>query len=431
MTPSALSSGTISALLWLAQHEDVNGSYGAYAETYTAAAASAFYLTSPSSTYGNLALSWLAKNLNSSPSWYWGTEADYPGAILYSLATSSHISHLNLTFIKNSLLQFQLPSGGFFGYYDLTLGPVASSVDTDMALLGLINSNLLPASNQTNAVDYLHSLQNSDGSFNLTSTTPFNSVDSLGPDPVSMTALTVLALHAAGYSRDDPYVSSGLAYLNTQSAFNFGGHEYGASLVTLAFEAYGESGNAIVASEYVLSKQNADGGFNDTSRSPSSNALDTGWAVAALHTGFMEESKVAPLNSAPIASFVFGPSSITIGTSVQFNASSSHDTDGDQLSYLWTFGDGTIGSGVSPRHTYTQSGNYTVTLTVTDSGTNPADLSTTRSQNLSIQPSNLQNTSKLPVGFGIARAIILLVAAIAIIIGIGVYIVLQRNKRPN
>ena len=49
-----------------------------------------------------------------------------------------------------------------------------------------------------------------------------------------------------------------------------------------------------------------------------------------------------------------------------FNGSASTDSDGSVVGYAWNFGDGSTGSGVSPSHTYGGTGNYTVTLTVTD-----------------------------------------------------------------
>lgn len=61
------------------------------------------------------------------------------------------------------------------------------------------------------------------------------------------------------------------------------------------------------------------------------------------------------------ANFVFSPTNPHTDDIVYFNASSSTLTDG---TYTWDFGDGTIGSGVAPTHSFSQERILTVTLTV-------------------------------------------------------------------
>lgn len=75
---------------------------------------------------------------------------------------------------------------------------------------------------------------------------------------------------------------------------------------------------------------------------------------------------VAP-NSRPVAAFSTTVSSGMVPLSVEFDGSRSSDADSTISSYHWDFGDGTTGSGVSPSHTYSSVGDYTVVLTVTDS----------------------------------------------------------------
>src|ERR1035437_833477 len=62
-----------------------------------------------------------------------------------------------------------------------------------------------------------------------------------------------------------------------------------------------------------------------------------------------------------------GPYAGIEGTAVNFNGSASASPSGKTLTYAWDFGDGNTGTGVSPAHTYTAWGTYTVKLTVTDS----------------------------------------------------------------
>jgi len=55
---------------------------------------------------------------------------------------------------------------------------------------------------------------------------------------------------------------------------------------------------------------------------------------------------------------------------IEFDASGSFDPGGNIANYLWDFGDGENGTGISPIHTYAAPGTYTVTLEVTDNNSN-------------------------------------------------------------
>ena len=73
----------------------------------------------------------------------------------------------------------------------------------------------------------------------------------------------------------------------------------------------------------------------------------------------------------PIPVLDITPSAPAAGESVTFDGSgtivSNVPTDTVAVSYRWTFGDGTTGSGASTTHTYESAGTYDVTLKVIDS----------------------------------------------------------------
>jgi len=73
--------------------------------------------------------------------------------------------------------------------------------------------------------------------------------------------------------------------------------------------------------------------------------------------------------------------SISSGSPLGFDGSSSHDMNGatTNLSYAWTFGDGGTSAAATGNHTYTSAGDYTISLTVTD-----LELSTTNTAQVNI-----------------------------------------------
>ncbi|MDH4317617.1 MAG: S8 family serine peptidase, partial [Desulfobulbaceae bacterium] len=81
-------------------------------------------------------------------------------------------------------------------------------------------------------------------------------------------------------------------------------------------------------------------------------------------------------NTPPIAN-PGGPYSGTEDKQILFDGSGSQDPDGDDLTYAWDFGDGSIGTGATPVHTYSAGGTYQVTLTVHDGKVNSLPITTT------------------------------------------------------
>lgn len=88
----------------------------------------------------------------------------------------------------------------------------------------------------------------------------------------------------------------------------------------------------------------------------------------------------------PSASFTFNPSSPTNASMIQFIASASGGTA--PYSYSWNFGDLSTAVGPNTEHVYMKTGNYTVTLTITDSTGKTSGTSQRISINFSSKPSS-------------------------------------------
>lgn|GEM_PF-2545565 len=70
----------------------------------------------------------------------------------------------------------------------------------------------------------------------------------------------------------------------------------------------------------------------------------------------------------PIANFTYSPNNPVTYETVTFNASTSYDPNGHITTYTWNFGDQNTTTTTNPTitHVYTDPGNFTTTLTVTD-----------------------------------------------------------------
>ncbi len=79
------------------------------------------------------------------------------------------------------------------------------------------------------------------------------------------------------------------------------------------------------------------------------------------------ETKSITVINYPTASFTFLPQNPLVGEIITLNASLSTPNGGNIIDYIWDLGDGTNETGVISIHAYTAAGNYTVSLTITDS----------------------------------------------------------------
>ncbi|MCK4947724.1 MAG: S8 family serine peptidase [Candidatus Aureabacteria bacterium] len=82
----------------------------------------------------------------------------------------------------------------------------------------------------------------------------------------------------------------------------------------------------------------------------------------ARHTGLYIKST---LNQPPVADAGIDQT-VLVDDLVVFDGSGSIDPDGSIVDYIWDFGDGAIGLGITPAYSYSVADDYTVVLTVTD-----------------------------------------------------------------
>lgn len=74
-----------------------------------------------------------------------------------------------------------------------------------------------------------------------------------------------------------------------------------------------------------------------------------------------------PPNTAPVAR-AGEDLSVRVGEVIAFDATASHDPDGNIVAFDWDFGDGGKGRGIRPIHAYHHAGTYRVRLTIRDDG---------------------------------------------------------------
>jgi len=94
--------------------------------------------------------------------------------------------------------------------------------------------------------------------------------------------------------------------------------------------------------------------------------VDTALYTPGVQVGDAKMGSSSMTNDPPMAE-AGGPYAAAPGAALTLNGTGSMDHDGSIVSYAWSFGDGTTGTGAVVTHTYA-AGTYTATLTVTDNG---------------------------------------------------------------
>jgi len=124
---------------------------------------------------------------------------------------------------------------------------------------------------------------------------------------------------------------------------------------------------------------------------PESDGIgDTPYIINDFQDGY---PLMFPPTLKPEANFDWSPEDPGPGENITFDASSSA---GEIVSYNWIFGDNTTGTGENVTHAYQNTGNYTVTLTVSDNVGATDNISKT----VSVQPWSFAIITDLHIGRG-------------------------------
>ena len=186
---------------------------------------------------------------------------------------------------------------------------------------------------------------------------------------------TVTLVVSDGTSSSDPATASvaiSEPVVNVPPEANAGGPYAGEPGVALAFDGSGSSdpngdaltytwefGDGAMGSGVSPSHAYAAVGEYTVSLTVNDGQLDSLIATTTVTIA------TPPANSAPAAN-PGGPYSGAPGVALTFDGTGSSDPDGDALTYAWDFGDGVMGTGATPSHTYETAGNYEVRLVVSD-----------------------------------------------------------------
>lgn len=274
---------SIDAQNWLVNHQGA----GDFNNAFFSGDASAALTALPTANKA-LTANYLNSELNNFASFStWGDAQSAAYAIAAMHGNSFTID--NETDVVNKLLTFRdNTTGGFIGWYEApAFNQVTSAPDTALALIALKTTNTLNQAELTQSLNYLLSLQNSDGSYNLTANTESSGLAAFTPTKQSTTALVLMALAVNGLNESNtPQITTALNYLENQVQCQspIAQNSNALALTAAALNAFSKTQSAQFAAYYLQQNQQPDGGFFDAARgSNNENPIDTALAAIELN----------------------------------------------------------------------------------------------------------------------------------------------------
>jgi PKD repeat protein len=173
----------------------------------------------------------------------------------------------------------------------------------------------------------------------------------------------------------DSAVTGGFVYHGTQYPASYQGSYFFADytqnwIKRLTFDA---NGNVNGVFNFEPPDGSLDGPYGDIvylSEGPDGAVyyLDLGYSDISGQFGISKIRRIrfTQNNQAPAAVAAANPTSGPAPLAVTFSSAGSVDPEGQPLTYSWTFGDNTTSTAANPSHTYSQPGQYTARLAVSD-----------------------------------------------------------------
>ena len=124
-------------------------------------------------------------------------------------------------------------------------------------------------------------------------------------------------------------------------------------------------------------------------------------------------------NTRPPVPITNGPYFGYTNETITFNSDSSFDPDGIIINYTWYFGDGNISYLNNPTHAYTESGNFSIILKITDND-NLSNVTITKAIIINKEEANKEKEKELPF-------LLIFIILLAIIITIILLIIRSRK----
>jgi PKD repeat protein len=103
-----------------------------------------------------------------------------------------------------------------------------------------------------------------------------------------------------------------------------------------------------------------------------------------------KENNLEPLNESPVIDFRMKPQAKN-DEKIIFDASDSYDPDGDEIFFIWNFGDNNSSTLINPTHSYSKAGEYKIKLSIFDS----RNASTTKEFLINITSDKINNSETL------------------------------------